>query len=451
MKSGHDLSRLMKFAGREEWRDAFDDALDDHLGLAMEEFDLEFEDLGELLGDDYVGILFGCAFEDLLTRAFEPDGANIVEDYLKRRGWAESAPAKAYMRALKSSAMSLYEVSDIVPGQSLLARDLIRGGEPVRVTERSATRTLKAWDKIAVRIVPQGQGHVLSGAILPFTPEAADALLDGLRTAAGKKSRRARLAFGDDELRPLAPLFTTAWLFDVLPKALGLVTPAIYNSDGEEVVFHHVRFPLARGVVQADVAPLLDALPELQRESARFWNWLGGAAPAMPLKGKAKGAVAWSVTMDDGAVVLGNVELKGRFLILSVSSAGRAERGTALLQAALGDRVGAPLTEIETVDQMLATQNSEPAPSEVPLEVATPLVHAMLDKQYRATLDEPVPMLGNVTPREAARTAAGRDKLVGWLKHLENAGANRGDPSDPMATYDFTWLWRELGLEKQRR
>lgn len=228
--------------------------------------------------------------------------------------------------------------------------------------------------------------------------------------------------------------------------------PAIYNSDGEEVVFHHVRFPLARGVVQADVAPLLDGLPELQRESARFWNWLGGAPPAMPLKGKEKGAVAWSVTMDDGAVVLGNIELKGRFLILSVSSAGRAERGTALLRAAMGERVGAPLTEIETLDQMLAPQHGKSSPaSEVPLEVATPLLHAMLDKQYRATLDEPVPMLGDVTPREAARTAAGRDKLVGWLKHLENAGANRGDPSDPMATYDFAWLWRELGLEKLRR
>lgn len=31
------------------------------------------------------------------------------------------------MKAIRSSVMSLYEVSDIVPGQSFLARDLIRG------------------------------------------------------------------------------------------------------------------------------------------------------------------------------------------------------------------------------------------------------------------------------------------------------------------------------------
>ncbi len=36
--------------------------------------------------------------------------------------------------------MSLYEVSDVAVGESFLARDLVRGGEPVRVFERSATR-----------------------------------------------------------------------------------------------------------------------------------------------------------------------------------------------------------------------------------------------------------------------------------------------------------------------
>ena len=37
--------------------------------------------------------------------------------------------------------MSLYEVSDVRPGESFLARDLVRGGDPIRVTERTATKT----------------------------------------------------------------------------------------------------------------------------------------------------------------------------------------------------------------------------------------------------------------------------------------------------------------------
>src|SRR3546814_17620774 len=43
--------------------------------------------------------------------------------------------------------------------------------------------------------------------------------------------------------------------------------------------------------------------------------------------------MAWGVTMADGTPVLGNVELKGRALMLAVTSAERAKRGTALIKA----------------------------------------------------------------------------------------------------------------------
>src|SRR3546814_8540153 len=93
-------------------------------------------------------------------------------------------------------------------------------------------------------------------------------------------------------------------------------------------------------------------------------------------------------------------------------------------------------------------------PSDLPAiapVVATPLIHAMLDRQYRATLDEPVGMLGDITPRAAVQTAAGRHRVAGWLKHLENRSSSQLDANDPMATYDFTWIWRELGIENLRK
>src|SRR3546814_1238978 len=124
--------------------------------------------------------------------------------------------------------------------------------------------------------------------------------------------------------------------------------------------------------------------------------------------------MAWGVTMADGTPVLGNVELKGRALILAVTSAERAKRGTALMTDALAGLVGSPLTTIETVEQAMAARAegltmSEPAPAISP-EVATPLIHAMLDRQYRATLDEPIGILGDITPRAAVQTAAGRHR-----------------------------------------
>ena len=71
--------------------------------------------------------------------------------------------------------------------------------------------------------------------------------------------------------------------------------------------------------------------------------------------------------------------------------------------------------------------------------------------RWRTGLDEPVGMLGDITPRAAVRTAAGRGRVAGWLKHLENRSSSQLDRNDPMATYDFTWMWRELGIESLRK
>jgi uncharacterized protein (DUF2384 family) len=79
------------------------------------------------------------------------------------------------------------------------------------------------------------------------------------------------------------------------------------------------------------------------------------------------------------------------------------------------------------------------------------IIHQSMDKHYRQILDEPVPMLGNRSPRKAVKTDAGREKVIAWLKTLENHSANIADPNDPMATYDFSWLWVELGVPALRR
>jgi hypothetical protein len=150
--------------------------------------------------------------------------------------------------------------------------------------------------------------------------------------------------------------------------------------------------------------------------------------------------------------VLGTLDLEGKALTLSVNSARRAERGMALITEALGDLVKPPLTAIRTIDQVRAEGVGSGAgdeDAEVPPEIARQAVHDLLDRHYRGILDQPVPALGGKTPREAARTPAGRKKVVEWLKLIENRSASNA--GSPLAEYDFRWMWVELGLEGQRR
>lgn len=451
MPTSHDLGGLMKFLARDEWRGCFEEVFDDHFGAVLEAGDMEFDDLAEILGDDRAMTLWGCAFEDFLTQEFDLDGGNIVDEYLKRRGWKEGAQAKAYMKALRTSVMSLYEVSDIVPGKSLMARDLIRGGEPIAVSEGTATQSLKQWDRIAARIVPVLGKNIFAGGLLPYTPQATDALFDGLRQVFGKKNAKKLAVIADKDLQSAASMFTLSWLFNTLDKAMGLLP--MQNRDGDDLMFHDIRFPLANGVTQKDIAARVNAIPGMAQESVKFWNWLEDTP-----KGRAKvnqpDALSFDATMDNGLRVLGNVELKGRFLHLSTNSEARAKKGIGLIRPALGDIVGTPLTDIRTIEQMMAERPPREhggAASDVPPEIAEQVVHRFMDRQYRETLDQPVGMLGNKTPRQAARSAAGRQKVAEWLKYLENQSARQTDAADPMATYSFEWMWKELGVHDLRR
>ncbi|MBP2448683.1 hypothetical protein [Rhizobium leguminosarum] len=382
MPTSHDLKGLMKFLAREEWRECFDEVFYDHFGPVLDAGDMDFEDIAETLGEVWAMTLWGCAFEDFLTQDFEVEGGNIVDEYLKRRGWKENAQAKTYMKALRTSVMSLYEVSEIMPGKSLVARDLVRGGDPIAVSEGTATKTLKQWDRIAARIVPVMGKNVFAGGLLPFTPQATDALFDGLRQMFGKKNAKKLPVIRDEELQVAASMFTLSWLFDTLERAMGL--PAIQNGDGDELVFHDVRFPLASGVSQKDIAARVGNIPSMSQENAKFWNWL----EQKPKHGARKrSAPSFETTMDNGARVLGNIELKGKFLHLATNSAARAQDGTTLIQQALGDLVRVPLTEIRTVEQMMANRparEKEDPGSEIPPEIAEQVVHQFMDRERPA-------------------------------------------------------------------
>ena len=68
MRPGHDLSNLIKWIARREWRPHLDAVMAEHFEPAIEAFGLAFEQIDEALGGDWGPALWACAFEDFLTR-----------------------------------------------------------------------------------------------------------------------------------------------------------------------------------------------------------------------------------------------------------------------------------------------------------------------------------------------------------------------------------------------
>jgi len=464
MASAHVLTGLMKWLGREEWRDPFNELLERHLGPACEAAGITLDELAGAVGDHHATVLWGCIFEDFLASDLD-DGSNIIDDYLKRRGWKESVPNKRYLTSLRSSVMSLYEVSDIVRDQSFLARDLLRGGEAVRVSEKSGTRNLKQWDRLAARIVKVGPKYEMAGGVLGFDHEPSNVIRDGFvklkREMRSEARKRLGKRHGDAEvdqfaldteiLRHSAFLFTTVWLDDALKRVLNPSLPKMLNGDGDEIAFTTVRYPLKETSDRKALECALTAIPGFDRAGENLWNW---SAPAARAAGRTtEDAQTFISAFGDGSVSLGHVELDAKVLKLETNSPQRAQRGRALLDPVIGPFVEEPVVESKTVADMMASQPADEgrAPSSgLPPDEERAIIHETLERHYRGLLDKPVPMLGNVSPRKAAKTKKGREKLVGWLKLLENSTV-RQEANSPMAGYDVSWMWDELGVADLRR
>ncbi len=459
-------------ATHDEWRDRFAGVYDAHLQPACESLGVDVDEVVSILGKGwFMTTVWGSAFEDFLTRDFD-DGRNIVDDYLKRRGWKESASTRAYMTALRTSVASLYEVSDIVKDTSFRARDLVRGGDPILIIERSATRSLKQWDRIAARVVRVGSQAQVGGALLPCQRKASEDILKLLRNVVRRSDKDMqkhaykygggvtnpaidKASLSTTMLRAAAPLITTKWLIDIIERAIDPPAIDVSNFEGDDLLFCAVHFPLAAGATADDIRMALSRCPELRQETTTFWNWFGSRNP-IKILGRRKGTsrhLALATTLDDGSLVLGGLELKDRTLVLSVNSQARSSRGRTLFAELLGDLVSEPLVEMQTLDQAMSARPESSPPPELSLteEERRTIIHQSLDRHYRDMLDQPAPILGNKSPRAAVRTAKGRAEVIDWLKMLENHAANSAGRNDAMATYDFTWLWAELGLIGQRR
>jgi hypothetical protein len=196
MRSQRDLTGLIKFLARDDWKSLFEEVLGEHFGPAMQAFDLEYEAIGAALGADWDMILWGVVFEDFLGRQLEPDGRNFVDEYLRRRGWNESVPTKAYLRGLRHSIMSLYETSaGLIGSQGLATSSHHAQALGARlVSQRPAAHPASARPGMRYEDADAANSSII---IRSFLRDAAAPRRSRARrrpTRTGKENRTARLA-----------------------------------------------------------------------------------------------------------------------------------------------------------------------------------------------------------------------------------------------------------------
>ncbi len=440
------IGHVQKYSAREPWLAHRRAHLERMLGRIPERYALEldalFEEIVEL---GHASTLHAFLEETFLASEFGPGNVNVIDDYLRRRGWQETPRAREYLQGMRSHAMSLHEVHDVAPGEWIELKDLYRGGPPRRIAEASASLGLQRWDRLVARIVIARGEEMLTGAALPLTRESAE-VLEGILGRCRDKGRRAAEALarkhgvdlevaGDvDEtlLRIGDPVFLQVWLKGLLDLGRR-PRPELANTDGEALLFSTTRLPVA-SADETELVRRLDALRGWERkpDDPPAWTWQPGGGTPQTIHASAR--------LADGA------------LVVETNSRERMERCLAALRTALGPLVGEALTSHEDPEHLLRDGAPRGASEASGEPLADPEIEAVLyrvkDAHYHRVLDEPVPMLGDKTPRACARTKAGRARLVRWLKEIENGELHQAATSG-QAPYDIGWMWQELGVRPE--
>ncbi|MGB5305378.1 MAG: hypothetical protein WBO57_03980, partial [Gammaproteobacteria bacterium] len=461
------IRNLMNWASRPEWSDEQASVFNAHLapicdrvGISQEELVQELEEHG------YGGMLFGMMFEDFISRRLPPDDRNIIDDYLERRGWRENIPGRRYLQNLRDSVLSLYEVIDVSPGHHCDLRDMVRDGETIRVHEHMGTQNLVKWDRIAARVLNTNGKYIFSGGILPFPREASQSLLRVLSDskkqfkkafsrAVGKEAIARISSDNLDEqfLQDACPAFTSIWVVHALER-LHEPLPEIINRDGEALVFTETRFPFLAEQLE-EIAHRLDDAPDWEQVNPDEPTWIWLPEPGA-VTDKPQGGIAVDTLRDGQHSISGTLELKPGVLMLTTNSMERAQRGQDVLETLLHGLVGPALSKLQTPEQLMAENErnqqgggSQESTDPIDPEIEAEILQNSMDQHYRQCLDEPIPALDNKTPRQCTRSKKGREKVMEWLKHLENNELHRA-ARQGHAPYDSRWMWDELKLAKYR-
>jgi hypothetical protein len=355
------------------------------------------EDLAELAspaGARVVELLLPALFD---LAVFE----EALDAFLEERGGLLPVDERDLAERWGDARLALWEVVGTAADGSVALRDT-RTAERVTVTDHSGAAVLEAGEYLLARPLPVGPRWLFLGTPVRITLRLRESLIELLDTDPGAED-------------------VAAWL----GAAFGPIRLA--NREGHQLA-------QCRAVLRPVAAPWEDVADALDRH----------------LGGPADGVWTSSVTIDGDTVVRAVVARHGDTLTVETNSRERLDDVVEELDGLLAG--GLEILETETVaaDEFLADVGLGGPAGAGDLPAMPPEIRAQLEELMRAKeeawLDERVPALGGLTPREAADDPTRREDLEGLLREFDRHRAE--DAAGIGIGFDATRLRDLLGLRR---
>ena len=375
------------------------------------------------------------------------NGKTILQDFCDRRLGTMSADEKRLAESLLKSYLSIYEVQAVREGEGLTIRDVFTG-ETMDVEEVSGSYMAVKWDIVQVRIYTMDgvSRFAGNGQTMPrMRFEALKTYLDNARRSFEAGTGRAGWpAFLKENA------FLIGRFFDEVVEE----PPVLLTEEMHRIISSKARFTVSDyGRARKRLSGEYDFADEEEIPSGGVsFSWLKRGPSKeweMGPESDGKGMVATSSIVHPSGkmtfTVLGTVNLHPDRLTLECMSRERLERGKKRLLDLLLGSVRHRVDEFEDIHVAMERHEGRgEAAKPLKNEEARAMLASMMQKHMSAWPDKEIPALGGKTPREAAATKAGREKVLGLIKDMENGEARKKKAGEPFI--DLGPLRRELGI-----
>lgn len=353
--------------------------------------------------------------------------------------WARplNTDERALLRAGAGSSLSWYVVEDVREGLETTLRDLFTD-ELVVVRDYKASNPEYKGYYLLARVIRVFGLNVLMGAwplTIPnfYTVHVLKARDAALEILSKDQPEGNPLLRSDLVIRPLFIRLAS----DI--EASAREPRKIVNHDGDPLIPLSMRFE--------------HSMPLTEVESV-LRGFSGSGELEIDTKQNRKGELSsLEVTFTRmprsagkvDAVVVAHLVFKKLSLSVSVNSLERAEEVKALLSGLFAARL-----VFKSCRKTRSSRNKEPSRSITEQELAMhPEVQQRLQehaqRHWESWFDIPVPMLDNMTPREAAKSERGRELLEALFNYYED-NDKRAPPGTNLAAPDVNHLRAALGL-----
>ncbi len=378
--------RLMRFAQMRLGRDWLEPALDAYVGDEIRKID-----------ETELMLLIPWAMYHWPVREDDVTVASLFE---QEKGSQLSRRMRDVLLGQFESWLSVWEVREIENGLGLSVTDLLTGEERF-VHELSALEFLHARDAVLAEVV-DGGGISFFGSIhpQPLKPRDAEHVVRQIRKMCRVRTRPVKVT----QLRDLAVQLTLidAWRSLVAELREHPRRPTLINTDGDALVLTTDHFDIATKNMSAVVTKLASfpgaQLPKEVAETTRDTE----TEIIITKPGNAK-MKSWDNT------VIGRVVIAGKRMRVESNSAARADALRDSLTSHLGNIVRYRLRSETSPEEMfrLAEEgghgdDDQPRPAQDPEFAA--MARKFKEQHMLAWLDDEIPALGGLTPREAAQS-----------------------------------------------